>query len=71
MILIEFIHDGHHKGWRYKRGERVELYDQLAQQAIDEGMAKLIQYTRVARKENSTSKTNAAYYGNQSRNRNS
>lgn len=60
-MLIEFTHDGRHKGWRYRKGERVELYDQLAQQAIDDGMAKLIRYTRMPKRDYSEGRTNAAH----------
>lgn len=43
MILVRFIHDGKHKGWRYKEGDQVLLADPLAKLAIDEGMAITVQ----------------------------
>lgn len=39
MIKVRFIHDGRHKGWRYKQGEEILLPDNLANLAITEGMA--------------------------------
>lgn len=48
MIKVKFIHDGRHKGWRYREGEEVLLPDGLADLAILEGMAiKVIQRENV------------------------
>jgi len=44
VVKVRFIHDGRHKGWRYKEGEEVLLSDGMAKLAIDEGVAvKVIQ----------------------------
>jgi protein-disulfide isomerase-like protein with CxxC motif len=39
VIKVRFIHDGRHKGWRYREGEEVLLTDSMAKLAIDEGVA--------------------------------
>jgi hypothetical protein len=48
VIKVIFIHDGRHKGWRYKQGEEVLLTDGMANLAIQEGVAiKVVQRENV------------------------
>lgn len=45
---MRFIHEGYHKGWRYKEGEVVLLPDGLAKLAQAEGMAVPVEKNRAS-----------------------
>jgi len=49
MILVRFTMDGRHKGWRYKEGEEILLPDNLANLAMQEGVARPIQNRQISR----------------------
>lgn len=51
MIKVRFIHDGRHKGWRYKEGDEVLLPDGLGNLAISEGVA-----VKVVQRENAVNR---------------
>jgi protein-disulfide isomerase-like protein with CxxC motif len=62
VIKVRFIHDGRHKGWRYREGEEVLLSDGMAKLAIDEGMA-----VKVIQKEYAVNRNAHRALGNASR----